>query len=53
MGVEEVPAERSGWSAVQCVARHRMADAGEMNADLVGTAGPDADLEQREFLEAL
>jgi hypothetical protein len=56
VGVEEIAGESGfaadfGGGAVETVAYHGLADAGEMYADLVCAAGADAYLKQREAIE--
>ena len=41
-----------GGRAIETVARYRMADAGEVYADLVGTASADAHFQERETRKA-
>src|ERR1019366_3311416 len=57
VGVQEIAAERrhafdGGGRAVEGVAGHRVPDAGEVNADLVGASGTDFDCQQGEAAEA-
>ena len=40
------------WRAIQPVAHHRVPQGGQVNANLVGAAGFNADLQQRELSEA-
>src|ERR1700675_2350972 len=51
--MEEVAAESACRGSVELVAGHGVTDAGQMHANLVRAAGPDANLEERGLVEAL
>ena len=50
--MQEKPADRRRWCAVESVSGYHVPDAGQVDADLVRPAGADADFKQREFREA-
>jgi len=51
-GMKEVAAECTVRRSIELVAGHGMTDAGQMNANLMGAAGSDANFEKREFVKA-
>jgi hypothetical protein len=52
MGVEEIAIERVRRRSIKFVAGHGMTDARQVHTDLVRAAGPDANFEECEFVEA-
>jgi len=52
LSMKEVTVERTVRGAVELVASHGMTNAGQMHANLMGSAGSDANFEEREFVKA-